>query len=99
MVIEAETETEVVLADCGHTARLVDLRRGVCVSCYRKLREAGCPLPPKRHRWDDYDPLVAWAQSLPAETRARILAALRADPARSEPPPGPLREDHRVSTG
>lgn len=89
---------ETVLADCGHEARPADLRRGMCVSCYRKLREAGCPLPPKRCRWDDYDPLARWAATLSPETRARILAALQAVSDQSEPPPVPLREDHRVTT-
>lgn len=88
--------TEAVQADCGHRTRPIDLRRGLCVSCYRKLRGAGCPLPPKRGRWDDHDALAAWARSLPAEIRARILAALGANPAQSGPPPDPMGTDHCV---
>jgi len=64
-----------VLALCGHTARRADLRRGLCRTCYRKLWEHDC-LPPRGSRWDGYDALAEWARALPAETRARILAAL-----------------------
>jgi len=64
-----------VLALCGHTARRADLRRGLCRTCYRKLWEHDC-LPSRGSRWDSYDALAEWARALPAETRARILAAL-----------------------
>ncbi len=64
-----------LLALCGHTARRSDLRRGLCRVCYRKLAEHDC-LPPRGSRWDSYDALAVWARGLPAETRARILAAL-----------------------
>lgn len=72
----SSTTPDTVLAICGHTARRAELRRDLCDACYRKLSAAGCPLPPRGSRWDGYDRLAAWARSLPAETRARILTAL-----------------------
>lgn len=75
-MMASSTTPDTVLATCGHQARPATLRRGMCDSCYRKLSAAGCPLPPRGSRWDDYDALAAWARGLPAETRARILAAL-----------------------
>jgi hypothetical protein len=86
---------ETVLASCGHRARPADIRRGMCLCCYRKLREAGCPLPPRASRWDDYDPLAAWVLTLDNATRARLLAAL----SRPESPAAPLRTDHCASEG
>lgn len=68
--------SDTVLATCGHHARPATLRRTLCDTCYRKLSAAGCPLPPRGSRWDDHDALAEWARRLPAETRARILAAL-----------------------
>lgn len=67
---------ELVLATCGHSVPSTETRRGLCRTCYRKLLDQGCPLPPRGSRWDDYDSLGAWARALPEDTRRRLLAAL-----------------------
>lgn len=59
---------------CGHHGMWG--RRGLCRSCYRKLSEHGCPLPPAGRRWDGRDWLRAWVQSLPKETQAAIAKVL-----------------------
>lgn len=91
------TDTLEVLAICGHKTRPAELRRGLCDSCYRKLLAAGCPLPPKSRRWDNYDRLAEWARTLPGEVRAHLLRVLAAPPNRTGPTL-PLRGDHCGST-
>jgi hypothetical protein len=55
-------------------------RRGLCRSCYRKLRDAGCTLPPRRPTRvpgpAGVPGLVAYVRLWPAEVRARLLAVL-----------------------
>jgi len=55
-------------------------RRGLCRSCYRKLREAGCALPPCRHfgpePWTLDQHLVAWLKRWPAEAVESLERAL-----------------------
>ena len=52
------------LADCGHPCAPLHRRRGLCVSCYRKLSKANAlppsegPGPRPRH------PLRRWLESL-----------------------------------
>lgn len=67
---------ELVLAVCGHSVPPTDTRRGLCRTCYKKLLAAGCELPPRGSRWDDYDVLAAWVLTLPDAVRARLLTAL-----------------------
>ena len=65
-----------VLALCGHPVGATP-RRGLCHRCYRKLSEAGCPLPPKLAPGPtSLDPLVSWIRSLPDDVRRRIAAPL-----------------------
>ena len=64
------------LALCGHPPGATP-RRGLCHRCYRKLREADCPLPPKLVPGPaTLDPLVSWVCSLPDDVRRRIGALL-----------------------
>lgn len=83
----AEMAETRVLASCGHRESRGEIRRTLCNGCYRKLRAAGCDLPPRSTRWDDHDALSAWARTLPDDTRRRLLAALLDAP----------RTDHRGS--
>jgi hypothetical protein len=52
-------------------------RRGLCWACYRKLRDAGLPLP-LRLCDRPSDPLAAWAHMLALPQARRVLAALAA---------------------
>lgn len=64
------------LALCGH-APGTSPRRGLCQRCYRKLLEAGLPLPPRLAPGPaPLDGLASWARSLPDDVRRRMLAAL-----------------------
>lgn len=76
------------LALCGHCEATRAFARGLCRSCYRKFKDAGLPLPPRRNRWQgsrapravDFDGLVAWIRALPGDVRAQMLLALREAP-------------------
>lgn len=67
---------------CGHCDLAPRFRRGLCRSCYRKLSEAGCPLPPARPtRVPDPTPaLERWVRTLSDETRRQIAALLMGEP-------------------
>lgn len=60
-------------------------KRHLCRSCYRKLREAGCPLPPRLPRRGGPAPayrtaastLAAYVRCWPRAARARLLLALQ----------------------
>jgi len=70
-----------VLALCGHCEITRAFRRGLCRSCYRKLREAGCPLPPASLPGPEGTPaLERWVRSLPDDVRREIAALLMEDP-------------------
>lgn len=51
-------------------------RRGLCWSCYRKLREANLPLPLRRCD-DPGDPLQAWLGMLRPRQLVKLWQALR----------------------
>lgn len=69
-----------VLALCGHPVGATP-RRGLCHRCYRKLYEAGCPLPPKTTPGPvPLDPLGSWVRSLPEDVRRRIAALIMEAP-------------------
>lgn len=52
-------------------------RRGLCWSCYRKLREANLPLPLRRCD-EPGDPLLAWLGMLKPRQLVKLRGALRA---------------------
>lgn len=51
-------------------------RRGLCWTCYRKLLQAGLPLP-LRVADRESDPIEAWATVLSLPAVRRLLAALK----------------------
>lgn len=53
-----------MVADCGHLCAREHQRRGVCVSCYRKLSEAGALPLPKVDGRPPTHPLRRWLGSL-----------------------------------
>lgn len=61
---------------CGHTPG-ASPRRGLCQRCYRKLLEAGLPMPPRlRSGPDPADVIAAWVSTLSDDVRRRLSAAL-----------------------
>jgi hypothetical protein len=74
-------------------------RRGLCWTCYRKLREANLPLP-LRMSDRESDPVAAWVTALPPPAVDRLLtalgqrrAALRAIAMANRPPRKPRGEN------
>lgn len=61
---------------CASSSAKVE-RRGLCWACYRKLRDAGLPLP-LRLCDRPSDPLAAWAHMLSLPQARRVMAALAA---------------------
>lgn len=78
---EGDRSSGVVIAptaDCGHACPLSQRRRGVCVSCYRKLREADALPLPKVDGRPPTHPLRRWLATLDTGTLV-LLAGWIAD--------------------
>lgn len=76
MEVTAEPTTAPTL--CGHTPG-ASPRRGLCQRCYRKLLEAGLPMPPRLRPGPDpdrVDVVAAWVRTLSEDVRRRLSAAL-----------------------